>query len=289
MPTKNACALIEGRHHLLQRQKGKKMRNLPVLNTFGTVTMAMLLVAGITALPAFSQDSVTGSWTLGVAATPDYEGSEDIQAVPLLGFRFERGGRSLELQGTTLRANIVTGRGFEAGPVLNYRLGRDSVDNVAVAALPDVDATAELGAFVALGLPLASGEIRFSGELLADVGGVHDGAIGTVAATYRTALTERLRVGVGASMTAVSDSYAVTYFSVSPLGAAASGLAAYEASGGLKDAGIDLSLNYALSERTSITGFASYRRLLGDFADSPIVTSGSEDQVTLGLAISRSF
>lgn len=253
---------------------------------------AILLAATVLPIaiqPASAQEPVTGFWTLGVAQLPDYEGSDDTQTLPLLGFRLERGGRGLVLQGTSLRADVLGSARIEAGPVLNYRFGRGDVANPAVAALPGIDGTAELGLYTALSLPAGQEAFRFSAEVLADVGGTHDGLIGTVSAGYGTVWSDRLTVGAALSLTAVSDAYARTYFSVGPGSAAASGLPAHDAGGGLQAGGLDLSVSYAVSDRMSVTGLVSYRRLLGDFADSPVVTTGSADQVTFGLTLSRSF
>jgi len=241
----------------------------------------------VLASPALAQDAVTGSWTLGVVQTPEYEGAEETQTLPLLGFRLERDGRRLEFQGTSLRADLVRAGNIEAGPVLNYRFGRKDVADTAVARLPEIDGTVELGGHVSISFPAGQGAVRIGAEVLADVGGVHDGVIGTLSAGYGAALSDRLSLGAAVSVTAVSDGYAETYFSVSAAGAAASGLEAYTAGGGLKDAGLDLSLGYALSDRNTITGLVSYRRLLGDVADSPVAAAA--DQVTFGLAFTRSF
>jgi outer membrane protein len=54
--------------------------------------------------------------------------------------------------------------------------------------------------------------------------------------------------------------------------------------------GLTAIVDVSVSRNWSVTGVAGYSRLLGDYADSPIVTErGSEDQVFLGLALGRRF
>lgn len=243
------------------------------------LTAALLLS---TATIAAAQDGTqyNNSYTLGVVLTPEFEGSDDYQAAPLLGFRVEREHRWIELQGLSLRANILNSPTFEAGPVLNYRLGRDdSVENAFVASMPGIDAANELGLFAAYEMPVGQGGFRFAAEMLSDVSDVHDGWLGTVSAGYGAQVGNGWTVGTTLSATAVSDEYAATYFSTGD----------FAANGGWKNAGIDLSVGYALNDRSSLTGFVGYRRLLGDAADSPITQSGSEDQLTVGFGFTRKF
>lgn len=242
---------------------------------------ALLATSGFAHAQEGSQ--YNNSYTLGVLMVPEFEGSDDYQAAPLLGFRFERGNRWLELQGLGLRANILNSPTFEAGPVLNYRLGRDDgIENAFVAGLPEIDAATELGLFVAYKVPSGQGGFRFSAEMLRDVSDTHDGWLGTLSAGYGAQIGNGWTVGGNVSATLVSDDYAATYFSTG-------GPNGFTADGGWKDVGIDISVGYAVNDRSSVTGFVGYRRLLGDAADSPITQSGSEDQLTIGLGFTRKF
>ena len=252
------------------------------MKSIAQLTFAILMAtSGIATAQDASQ--YNNSYTLGVLLVPEFEGSDDYQAAPLLGFRFQRDNRWLELRGFDLRANILNSPTFEAGPILNYRLGRDDgVENAFVAGLPEIDAATELGLFVAYNVPAGQGGFRFAAEMLRDVSDVHDGRLGTVSAGYGAQVGNNWTIGGNVSATLVSDEYAATYFSTG-------GPGGFAAEGGWKDAGIDLSVGYALNDRSSITGFVGYRRLLGDAADSPITQSGSEDQLTFGLGFTRKF
>ncbi len=81
-----------------------------------------------------------------------------------------------------------------------------------------------------------------------------------------------------------------TYFGVSEAGSVRSGLATYTAEGGLKDIGVQATMTYQLTDRWGLVGRASYTRLLGDAANSPIVQGeGSADQFRGGVGLSFKF
>ena len=120
----------------------------------------------------------------GVGAAPDYEGSEDYEAVPVLIARAAQGNRFVELFGTTLRANLLGGPVLQAGPVLVYRPERDDVDSDAVDDLDDVDEAIELGGFVGLSYQGWLGRLT----LTQDVNDGHDGLVLSLLGGYRADL-----------------------------------------------------------------------------------------------------
>jgi outer membrane protein len=91
---------------------------------------------------------------------------------------------------------------------------------------------------------------------------------------------------------ALGDSeFTRTYFGVTPAEAALNGqVVPYRPSGGVTSVGATAAVSYDWSQQWSTTAFVSYKRLVGDAADSPIVKRfGSENQVGLGLTLSYSF
>ena len=86
-------------------------------------------------MPTVAQESqfTTGG---GVGAAPDYQGSDDYEAVPIFVFRWGRGeGRFLEagptpdIGGLGVRFNILGGdEPLVLGPIVNYRPRRSDVD-----------------------------------------------------------------------------------------------------------------------------------------------------------------
>ena len=260
------------------------------------LAMTTLLLA---AAPAWADDplaatAIHGTLVLGGALIPEYEGSADFQAIPIVNGQIQYGHRYVAIDGLTARINVLDSEHWELGPLADLTFGRDDgVGNGRVAALDAIDDAIGVGAFVARtwqDLRIDGDEVRIALAASQDVSGVSDGWRATLRGGYDTPLGERWRVGVDLHLTAVSDDYADTYFSVTPAGAARSGLARYEASGGLNDVGIGISASYAFSERWSLQGFAGYRRLLGDAADSPIVDqAGDPNQFALGLGVGYSF
>jgi outer membrane protein len=70
-----------------------------------------------------------------------------------------------------------------------------------------------------------------------------------------------------------------TYFGVDRRDAARSGLDRYNADSGIKDVGIDLGVNWIITQSWSAKGIASFTQLVGDADDdSPVVDEGSEGQ-----------
>ena len=64
----------------------------------------------------------------------------------------------------------------------------------------------------------------------------------------------------------------------------------YDPSGGITSVGATLGASYNWSEQWSTTAYVTYKHLVGDAADSPIVKQfGSENQVGVGLTVSYSF
>ena len=239
-----------------------------------------------------SEDDVQGSVLAGAAIVPDYEGSNDYRFIPLAGGRVDFDKRYIALEGLTLRANILASDRLEFGPVANVSFGRDDdIDSPAVAALPGIDDAFELGAFAAYGVPVGErGRARIALQAVQDVSSVHNGWVATGSIGYDLAIGDRLGLGIAASASYASDDYAATYFGVTPGGALASGLPAFEAEGGFKDVGVALNARYRISERWWLLAFGGYRRLLGDFADSPVVAiEGSADQFSGGIGVALAF
>jgi len=232
------------------------------------------------------------SLTLGVGAGlgPEFEGSSDYRPIPFLAVRWDHGGYYVQLRGTRLEANVLSGWGFQAGPLLNLRFERDDVENDAVDALPEVDFALEGGAFAQASLTLSRQlpqSLSFRMEFLHDVSGVHDGFTASPSLEYSARWSRRFVTSFSLSSTYSGGGFTDAYFSVTPSGAAASGLSAFDADPGIKDVAIGLEVRYRLSESLAVVALARGTRLLGDAGDSPIVDqAGSPNQVFGGTLLS---
>lgn len=127
--------------------------------------------------------------------------------------------------------------------------------------------------------------IRNSAALAAALGAFLAGTA-AFAQSGRPPAGDTVTVGLG-------DRYASYYFDVSPAQSPASGLRPFAAKGGLKIMGGNLLLVHSLSDRPkgwSLFGIASYSRLQGDFASSPIVAdAGSANQLFGAFGVGYTF
>lgn len=227
------------------------------------------LLSGILSASVALAGDVKTSLGLGIGAAPDYEGSEDYEAVVLPYARIAWGdqGHYVSLFGNQLRANLLS-ETWKLGPVLQYRPERDSVDNNRVKRMKDVDSTVEGGLF----LGYESGPWWFDVEAVADLSDEHDGYLVTLSGGYTCTAQENLKLTTAVYTTYASDDYMETYFQIDANNVGRSGLPMYNADDGiLKDVGISLTGDYSLNNAWSLLGIVSYTRLLSDAADSPIV------------------
>jgi MipA family protein len=230
------------------------------------------------------------AWSVGagVGMVPDYEGSEDYTGVPLL---FARAGWSsgqyMQFLANTLKANLIAGDTWSAGPLLRYRGKRDDdVDNNKVKRMREIDEAIELGGFV--GYMIGNWHVSFL--LAQDVSDAHDGLVATLEAGYTMNLNPGVNLGISAFTSYASDDYMETYFGVDADNANRSGLSRYEADGGIKDFGTMVNLAYAPWQNWGVTGMLGVKWLLGDAADSPIVDDeGSETQLLGGVMATYRF
>ena len=218
---------------------------------------------------------------LGAGMAPDYEGSEDYTLVPSLMFKGNYdSGRYFSLLGTNFMLNLVPSQTFSFGPALNYRMERDDVDNDRVDDMDKIDGAFEAGAFG--GFNINNFILRL--EMLTDVSDEHDGFLAQVNAGYRWKAMPELTLTPGVFLTYADDDYMDTYFGVNPGNRGSSGLPNYSADSGLKDVGINLVAHYTPWDNWGIMGLFSYKTLLNDAKDSPIVDDeGNDKQFMFGL------
>ena len=242
------------------------------------LSFAGLLVLLLLTAPAWAMEHTVG---LGAGFVPDYEGSEDTQSIPMLMLKGSYdSGRSFTLMGTNLKIDLVPSKAYSFGPVLNYRQGRDDVDNDRVDAMKDIDDAFEAGFYGIYDI----NSWQLGAELLADVSNEHDGLLARVSVGYRWKAAGDLTIIPRVSTTYADSNYMDTYFGVNSDNRGTSSLADFEADSGLKDVGVSLVFDYTPWEQWGITGLLSYSALLNDAKDSPIVDDeGDDKQMTFGL------
>lgn len=280
---------------------------MTAMNCWRAAIWALPLLAATPALAQEADDQGRpddpNSLTIGLggAYVPSYEGSDDYILTPI-GLAFGKvAGFGFATRGTALYVDLIPDKAnapvsFDFGPLANVRLDRSNrIKDPRVRALGELDVAIELGAWAGLtknGLlnPYDSLGARVAWQK--DVTDTHGGSIVTPAIDYSTPLSTRTLVSLSLQAEHVSDGYARTYYSITPAGSVASGLAAYNADGGWKSWRTTLFLGQSLTgdlrhPKLSMFGGVGYSRLLGDIARSPIVrVAGDRDQyfATLGLA-----
>lgn len=223
---------------------------------------------------------------------PDYTGSDEYEPAAFPVVKIERGPLYLETDGPGVRANIMPHGLFEFGPIVRFGEGRSDVEDDVVDRLPEIDDALWLGLFAGYTEKRIFGDRDSLGVELEALKAATDdnGTTITIGVKYGVQATRRLSLSIGTSATYADTDYADTYFSVDADGAAASGLSQYAAGSGLRDVGIRLSARYAITRQIGLGGFAGVSRLVGDFADSPIVDErGSATQGIGGLFLTYTF
>lgn len=241
----------------------------------------------------------------GVAAVPSYEGSDDLIAIPAAAVAGRIGGIGINARSAGLALDLIAdsdragGIGLTLGPVVRYRTNRSGrIADEVVAKLGKLKGVVEAGVtagFDVKHLLNPYDSLSFSVDLRWDVSGRGSGMIVSPGLSYLTPLSKGVAVGGAVGMNFIDDAYANYNFSISPGGSLASGLPAYAAHGGLKDANVgaftafDLNGNF-LDGGPAIALGAYYSRLYGSAAESPITAlRGRRGQLIFGAAVGYTF
>jgi outer membrane protein len=224
---------------------------------------------------------------LGVGAYPDYVGSSDenIGAAPMGRLSLD-GARFVRLTVTELRVNLLDNPNWQLGPVGLWRLGRSDVKNPVVDKLHDIDDSISLGLFGGY-LWRDPRELRrtagASAWALGDASGVYNGWTGGLNAYVTQPVAKPLTLAGGAAFTYGSENYMDEYFGVTPADSLASGLPVHAPGSGVRDARAWAVAVLHLSQQWHLGVGAMHARLLGDAADSPLVSQeGSKNQWVYG-------
>ena len=239
-----------------------------------------------------TQDHIVG---MGVGVLPDYEGSDDYTfgIAPFLKYKFTGREQYISFVATELRVNVLNHPWLRLGPSLNYRFGRDDVEDDKVDDMKDIDDTLEAGGFI--GVEFVNKDNprkRFVANLdvLTDIGGEHDGTVATLTARVWYPLAMMFDVTLGGALTYASENYMETYFGVDKKDSLRSGLKEYEADGGLKDFRLNTSIVMHLSPHWHLAAGIQYKRLVGDAEDSPVVDDrGDANQWLGGVGLAYSW
>ena len=246
--------------------------------------------------PAAQDTAAESPWRVTVGAGgiyhPDYLGSDEYEIQPFPVLKVEYDNLYVETEGPGLKANVIPHGGFEFGPIVKYGEGRDDVEDDVVDRLPEIDDEFWVGLFAGYTEKGIFGDRDSLGVDIEMMWAASDdnGSTATLGVTYGLQATQRLQLSIGTSATYADTDYADTYYSVDVPGALASGLSPYTAGDGLRDVGLRVSARYAITRAIGIGAMAGVSRLMGDFADSPIVDDrGSATQAFGGMFLTYTF
>lgn len=239
---------------------------------------------------------------IGIGVTTSYDGARDYKLIPGGTLRGTVSGHDFQLNGLQLFVDAVPNDpqrmiDIEFGPVAGVRFNRTGdVSDSRIAALGELDTAIELGARGSVGM---RGVLNRRDKLALavtgvwDVAGAHRSHVISPSVEYSTPAGQRTFLRVAINTEFVGKDYADYYFGITGAGSAASGLSAFDPDGGLASIGGNVLATYSLSGRRtgwSLFGIASYKRLQGDVAASPIVRdTGSPNQVFASIGLGYTF
>jgi outer membrane protein len=216
---------------------------------------------------------------LAVARLPEYEGSDrfETRALPLISYR---SGRFFAGTLSGVGYNLSNTPAVEFGPVLSYRFGRDESDSPRLQGLGDIDAGADLGAFVRWNAQ----PFTLGARLERGLGGNVKGTSLRLDAGYALAVNQRNALRFDASVDWADADVMQGFFGISAPQALSSGLAAYTASSGIRRYGMSAVWAHNFTPNWVSTVRVGVYRLGDEAASSPLTLKRSAGVVSAGLS-----
>ena len=233
-----------------------------------------------------AQDGTRTTIGLGIGVTPDYEGSNDYEAVPIpwLEVVFENN-MSISIVGSQGRVDLIPDKNWKGGLAFDVIPERSDVDNDAVDAMRDIDTALMVGGFLGYNWE----HWRASVEAMKNTSDSDGGNIIRLTGGYKFATNSDCRTSINAFTTWADNDYMETYFGVTNSDAARSGLSPYKAEEGFKDIGVAINSIWKASDQWSVFSMVGYKLLLEDADDSPIVDQGDSNQFFGGVGLTYRF
>ena len=220
---------------------------------------------------------------------PNYEGADGKQfdILPLIDINI---GKSFFLNTERgLGAYFLKSRALELGGSFGYYESRKEEDDDKLKGLGDIDGGIDGRIFAKIPL----NEYSFFVQIQNDLSNKHDGTLYVFGADYFNKPSSYTNWRVKSGLTFANDNYMRSYFGVSEAQSVASrdtglsGLNRFKAGSGFKDFTLDWIYNHYLSQHWGLKGVIGYKFLVGDAADSPLVTS--KGQISFGIGLFYKF
>ena len=220
------------------------------------------------------------------ALRPEYNGSNqyDFRGLPFLDVKYKNIFFLNFYEG--LGINVLHAPNFRVGMAFNYYGSRVEDDSNNLRGTQDIGGGFDAGAFGSISFGRFSAKLKFR----QDISNNHDGKLLTGRFGYKISLSKKLRANLNLRTTLADDNYMKTYFGVTNVQSAATGLRKFEASSNVKDVGGGAIFMYTFDKHWAIITLVNYSRLLNDAANSPLVEDiGSKNQFWLGLGTAYRF
>jgi len=273
--------------------------------------LALTLTGALCASPALADDRPRQrdylSVALGAGTIPSYSGSDENVFIPALVARGRLHGFAFVTRGVNLSIDLAREHSgddvdFKLGPVVNLRTERSArIRDPQVEALGTLPRTLEGGVYAGIAktgvLTSKHDQLGVRVSYLHDLLGKHGSYVISPSIEYGTPLSRTVFVGTQASVSYVGKGYGRHYYDIDAAGSAASGLAVYNAAGskaGFAKMAFTLaaakSLSGDLRKGWAVVVAGQYGRMLGRYAQSPIVAdAGDADQWLGGLGLAYTF
>lgn len=240
-----------------------------------SITLAVFTLFIVSAKAEINKDL---DLTLGITGgvIPQYNGSNENKNIvfPLVigKYRIDKRNAMLFNPYDGLSYARTPNGNISYGVNVDYRLGRESADNPAkLSGMKDIKQTLEAGPWI----KVRSGKLTYMAKLGMDILGSYNGYTAELGVKYAIPINKKWQADVGANVLYGSENYAQTYYGV---GATQTNTnrAPYKAKAGFQEIVLSSSLTYFINENTFLRGDIGYKRLLGDAANSPLVSSADQ-------------
>ena len=232
----------------------------------------------------------------GIGRTVEFAGSNDYTFIPRASFELETGIGIFKNNELGVQLDLIKSGAVDTGPILRINLGRnDSVSDPLVAALPEIEVTAEAGWFVGSGVKLdrlglnTDNIVIGSVKAVTDVGDGHGGTLLSASLGLVMPINEQLRMVPSVTLNYADDNYMQSFYGVSPNKAGPDGFMQFDAKGGLESSQLALVVIRTIDTRWSVTGVFAQNVLQGDAKASPITERGSDKNLFAGFTASYTF
>lgn len=224
----------------------------------------------------------SGFYGFGVAVLPEYSGSSTYRTLPLPMFSLNWKDRLLISPFGGVRVNFRPGQALGVGPVLQYASGRD--DRGALSDFRDISGGAAAGLFASY----RAGRVQVGADVIQALTGGVEGYRGRLRLSIDSRPAPRVMIALNPSISWLSRDWAETQYGVSESDAERSGFQAFEPGSGFSEVRLDTRISYLFSRQSAVTALLGVGRLIGDAADSPIVTeAGRPEQAFVGIMFTR--